>query len=75
MNSGREPATIGGQGVRPPGPELAEDLSDGPAPTGPITLSPRAYLRSMAANARSSIRHPFSTTVVELTTGEAFDLG
>jgi len=38
------------------------------------TISPGAYLRSMAAIAWNSIRHPFSTTIVDLTTGEATNL-
>ncbi|HMC65526.1 MAG TPA: hypothetical protein VKI65_11365 [Gemmataceae bacterium] len=35
-----------------------------------IYISPLAFLRSMLAIAWSAFRHPFSTTVIDLATGE-----
>ena len=37
-------------------------------------IEPRAYLKSMAAIAWNSFRHPFSTTLVDLTTGQATNI-
>lgn len=36
----------------------------------PVRIAPRAFLRAMAAIAWSSFRHPFSTTVIDLSTGK-----
>ncbi len=48
-----------------PKPEAAD-----PASTEPVRIPPRAFLRAMAAIAWSSFRHPFSTTVIDLSTGK-----
>jgi antitoxin VapB len=39
-----------------------------------VYISPRAYLRSMLAIAWSCFRHPFSTTRIDLATGEVIPL-
>ncbi len=39
-----------------------------------MSITPRAYLRSLVAIAWSALRHPFSTTVVDLSTGESVHL-
>ncbi len=49
-----------GNGVQP----------DVPADEERVYISPGAYLRSMLAIAWSAFRHPFSTTTIDLTTGE-----
>ncbi len=39
-----------------------------------MSITPQAYLRSLVAIAWSAFRHPFSTTVVDLSTGESVHL-
>ena len=41
----------------------------GSDPGGPARISPWAFLRAMIAIAWSAFRHPFTTTVVDLSTG------
>ncbi len=41
-----------------------------PASPDPVRIPPRAFLRAMAAIAWSSFRRPFSTTVIDLSTGK-----
>ncbi len=56
-------------------PALKPDATDTAARASqqgldPVRIPPRAFLRAMAAIAWSSFRHPFSTTVIDLSTGK-----
>lgn len=55
-------------------PIMVEKASamDTPPPT--IYISPRAYLRSIWAIIKSAFLHPFSTTIVDLSTGESTEV-
>jgi hypothetical protein len=37
-----------------------------------FTIPPRAFLRAMFAIAWASLRHPFTTTVIDLSTGGVY---
>ena len=50
-------------------PALKPDAVD-PASPEPVRIPPLAFLRAMAAIAWSAFRHPFSTTVIDLSTGK-----
>lgn len=39
----------------------------------PVHISPFAFLRTMLAIAWSALRHPFTTTVIDLTTGQVVE--
>jgi hypothetical protein len=51
---------------RPAEPELPGE----PEPLTPVFISPLALLRSMLAILWSALRHPFSTTTIDLATGK-----
>src|SRR5205823_4386897 len=49
-----------------PGTQSGKDFTEDEA----IVISPMAFLRSMAMLAWTAFRHPFSTTVIDLSTGQ-----
>ena len=55
--------------------EYAEEASPGDEAEEPVYVSPWAYLRAMALIAWSTFRHPFSTTTIDLATGECVHEG
>ncbi len=73
LDGGMEPMSVNSPlGGRDLG-DLAHDAAIPPTPTeGTTTLyiSPSAFLRSMLVIAKTCFQHPFSTTTVDLTTGE-----
>lgn len=62
---------IGLSGVMGQGPQRPAEQAEAPAPTA---IRPAAYLRSVLALAWGALRYPTRTTVVDLSTGEAFHL-
>ncbi len=53
-------------------PANLPDPAQGPDPSspGPVRIPPAAFIRAMIAVAWSAFRHPFSTTVIDLSTGK-----